>query len=382
MLLNKLPRMMRTTKRKTKHLAAGILLGVLTSTQAWAVSVEVVADGLEHPWAVAFVGEDVRLVSERAGRLRVIQADGSVSAPLKGLPAIAAGRQGGLLDVITDPAFADNRTIYFCFTRPDPLNSGLTSTALAAARLNDELTALEDVRELFVQTPSYGGGLHFGCRLVDAGDGTLWMGLGDRFRLLDEAQNKSNEIGKVVRINKDGSVPRNNPFVNEPAASAAVWSYGHRNIQGATLGADGQLWMTEHGPQGGDELNLIKPGVNYGWPVITYGENYGGGAIGEGIVSAPGMAQPITYWTPSIAPSGLAYLDTPRYGPKWQDNLLLGSLKFGYLVRLVVQADQVVQEEIVLPQLGKRVRDVRLGPDGLVYVLTDSANGQLLRLVP
>lgn len=349
---------------------------------ALAVQTEVMAQGLAHPWAVAFVGEARMLVTERAGRLRLIGPDGSISEPITGLPDIAAQRQGGLLDLVTDTDFARNRTIYFCYSRPDPDRPGFNSTALASAQLSKDNKALENVRDLFVQRPTYRGGFHFGCRIVQGTDGTLWMGLGDRYQLMQEAQNTANEIGKVVRINKDGSIPRDNPFVGKPPASDAVWSYGHRNIQGATLDGQGRLWMIEHGPQGGDELNLIEPGINYGWPVITYGVNYGGGQIGDGITSAPGMQQPVVHWTPSIALSGLAFLATDRYGPTWRDNLMLGSLKFGQMVRLVLDGDRVVEQMVVLPDLGQRVRDVRLGPDGFLYLLTDSPNGQLIRLVP
>lgn len=357
-------------------------LSLILPAKALAVEPEVVATGLAHPWAVAFVGDGNMLVTERAGRLRLVGADGSISEPLAGLPAIAAQRQGGLLDLVTDRDFSQNRTIYFCYARPDPEQSGFNSTALASAQLSADAKSLQNVRELFVQSPTYQGGFHFGCRIVQGTDGTLWMGLGDRYQLMQEAQNTANEIGKVVRVNQDGSIPADNPFANQSGASAAVWSYGHRNIQGAVLDSQGRLWMTEHGPQGGDELNLIEAGVNYGWPVITYGVNYGGGQIGEGISSAPGMAQPVVHWTPSIALSGLAYLDTDRYGQEWQGNLLLGSLKFGNLVRVVLEGDQVVGQQVILPELGQRVRDVRLGPDGLIYFLTDSPNGQLIRLQP
>lgn len=365
-----------------KKLAGVMLLSGFGLTQATAVTTEVVAQDLAHPWAVAFVGDGQMLVTERAGRLRLVSADGTVSEPLTGLPAIAAQRQGGLLDLITDREFAQNRTVYFCYSRPDPAQRGFNSTALAAAQLSADARSLQNVRDLFVQGPTYRGGFHFGCRIVQGSDGTLWMGLGDRYQLMQEAQNTANEIGKVIRVNQDGSIPTDNPFVNQSGASAAVWSYGHRNIQGATLDGDGRLWMTEHGPQGGDELNLIEPGVNYGWPVITYGENYGGGQIGAGITEAPGMAQPVTQWTPSIAVSGLAYLDSDRYGSDWKGNLMSGSLKFGHLVRISLDGNRVLEREVLLPDLGQRVRDVRLGPDGLLYILTDSPNGQLLRLLP
>lgn len=350
--------------------------------QAGGVTTELVADGLEHPWAVAFIDADTMLVTERPGRIRLVGADGTLSEPLTGLPDMVSIRQGGLLDLIVDDEFADNRTIYFCYTKADEAWPERNSTALASARLSNDMRALQNVKELFVQTPTHTGGFHFGCRIVDAGDGTLWLGLGDRFALMQAAQDKSNYIGKVIRVNKDGSIPQDNPFLSDTNAAPLIWSYGHRNIQGATLDPDGRLWMTEHGPQGGDELNLIEPGVNYGWPVITYGENYGGGKIGQGKVSAPGMAQPLIDWTPSIAPSGLAFLNTDRYGPDWRGNLLAGSLKYGYLVRATLDGDKVVSQEVILPELGQRVRDVRLGPDGLAYILTDSRSGQLLRLVP
>jgi glucose/arabinose dehydrogenase len=236
---------------------------------AIAVGTQVVAKGFSHPWAMAFVDDNTMLVTEREGNIRLVGMDGKISEPLSGLPAIDANRQGGLLDVITDQDFAQNRTIYFCYTRAAPDRSSLNSTALVSAKLNGEMSGVTDLKEIFVQDPVYRGGLHFGCRIVDPGDGTLIMGVGDRYQLMQQAQNKANDIGKTIRVNKDGSIPADNPFVNEAGAAPAVWSYGHRNIQGATLDAQGRLWMTEHGPQGGDELNLIKPAVNYGWPVIT-----------------------------------------------------------------------------------------------------------------
>ena len=342
----------------------------------------VLANGLIHPWAIAFIDAETMLVTERGGNLRTVGHDGSISPPIQGLPPITAVGQGGLLDVIVDRAFEINRQIYFCFTQADPLDESLNRTALASARLREDLREITDLKILFTQKPSYRGGYHFGCRIVDPGDGSLFLGLGDRYYLMEQAQSRANEIGKVVRVNKDGTIPLTNPFRGVDGVSGAVWSTGHRNIQGATLGIDADLWIVEHGPQGGDELNLIKPAINYGWPVITYGENYGGGPIGAGITKAPGMAQPVTYWVPSIAPSGLAWLDSDRYGASWANNLLVGSLKFGYLVRLVLKDNRVVAKHIVQPELKQRVRDVRVGPDGLIYILTDSANGQLIQLRP
>jgi glucose/arabinose dehydrogenase len=344
----------------------------------------VLASGLEHPWALAFIGNGNMLVTERPGRMRVISQTGSVSAPLSGLPKIQVQGQGGLLDVIVDRNFETNQTIYFCYTEPDLLDpsSNRNSTALARAELSADRTKLLNVKVIFQQAPKFASGFHFGCRIVQAPDNTLYLGLGDRFSLMQQAQSLENHIGKVIRINPDGSVPADNPFVKVAGAKPEIWSYGHRNIQGALLAPDGTLWMHEHGPQGGDELNIIKPGTNYGWPVITYGENYGGGKIGAGITEQAGMAQPIKYWTPSIAPSGLALLTNNLYGQTWQDSLIMGSLKFRYLVRVPLKNGQAGDPEIILPELGQRVRDVRIGPDGLIYLLTDQADGELIRLDP
>lgn len=344
----------------------------------------VLASGLEHPWALAFIGNGNILVTERPGRMRVISQTGSVSAPLTGLPKIQVQGQGGLLDVIVDRNFETNQTIYFCYTEPDLLDPGSNrnSTALARAELSADRTKLLNVKVIFQQAPKFASGFHFGCRIVQAPDNTLYLGLGDRFSLMQQAQSLENHIGKVIRINPDGSVPADNPFVKVAGAKPEIWSYGHRNIQGALLAPDGTLWMHEHGPQGGDELNIIKPGTNYGWPVITYGENYGGGKIGAGITEQAGMAQPIKYWTPSIAPSGLALLTNNLYGQTWQDSLIMGSLKFRYLVRVPLKNGQAGDPEIILPELGQRVRDVRIGPDGLIYLLTDQADGELIRVDP
>ncbi|NTV69676.1 MAG: PQQ-dependent sugar dehydrogenase [Azonexaceae bacterium] len=361
-----------------------ILLATLTALPLAAESgeprVEVVTSGLDHPWALAFIGDRRMLVSERPGRLRVIAVDGKIGAPVDGLPAIEVTGQGGLLDVVADRDFARNRMIYFCYAEPAVQGSG-NSTALAAARLSDDAKRLEKVTTIFRQTPKVSSRLHFGCRIVEADDGRLFLTLGERGSRMADAQKLDNHLGKIVRIGKDGSVPADNPFVGRPGALPEIWSYGHRNSQGATLGPDGQLWMHEHGPQGGDEINRPEPGKNYGWPVITYGENYGGGRIGDGLTHKAGMEQPLHYWVPSIAPSGMAFVRGERYGKAWRGSLLVGSLKFGYLARLEMNGSRVVREEKLLTGLRQRVRDVREGPDGMIYLLTDEANGQLLRLV-
>lgn len=375
--------MSRYLGRWTARWAALCLVATAMSAtvQAADVRVERVAAGLQNPWGLAFIGDGRMLVTERPGRMRVVQTDGRVGAPLVGVPPVDAVGQGGLLDVITDRDFARNRKVYFCYAEPAGPGQPGNSTALAVARLSDDATQLEQVQVLFSQRPKFSSRAHFGCRIVDTGDGHLFLTLGDRFSRLADAQTLDNHHGKVVRIGKDGSVPKDNPFVQTRGALPEIWSLGHRNLQGATLGPDGHLWTLEHGPQGGDELNRPEKGKNYGWPVITYGENYGGGAIGEGLTAQPGLEQPVHYWTPSIAPSGMAFVTSTRYGRDWVGTLLVGSLKFGYLAHLTLNGAKVVREEKRLTDLKQRVRDVRQGPDGFIYLLTDERHGELLRLV-
>ena len=342
---------------------------------------ETVSSGLENPWGVAFLPSGRFLVTERPGRLRLIGADGKIGAPITGLPAIAAGGQGGLLDVLVDSGFEKNRTLYFCFSEP-ATNGSSNSTALARAQLSEDGARLENLKIVFSQQPKVASRQHFGCRIVEARDGTLFLTLGDRFSRKEDAQKLDNHLGKIVRIAKDGSVPKDNPFVDKAGALPEIWSYGHRNGQGATLAPDGRLWMTEHGPQGGDEINVPQAGRNYGWPVITYGENYGGGKIGDGITAKDGMEQPLHYWAPSIAPSGMAFLTSDRYGAGWKGNLFAGSLKFGYLDRIELKDGKVVAEHKLMADGRARIRDVKQGPDGWLYVLTDESDGKLLRLRP
>ena len=342
------------------------------------VRAQTVTNGLEHPWAVAFLPEGRFLVTERPGRMRVLSAQGAAGPALKGVPEVAARGQGGLLDVVLDSGFAQNRILYFCFSEP---GVGGNSTALARARLSIDERGLEEVRVIFSQKPRVPSTFHFGCRIVEARDGTLFLTLGERNVRRQDAQTLDTHHGKVVRVNKDGSVPRDNPFVGRAGALPEIWSYGHRNAQGATLAPDGTLWMHEHGPQGGDEINVPQAASNHGWPVITYGENYGGGTIGEGITAKPGMEQPLHYWVPSIAPSGMVFLTSDRYGAAWRGNLFVGSLKFAYLDRIQLAGGKVVREEKLLEGVG-RVRDVRQGPDGLLYLLTDEDNGKLVRVLP
>lgn len=360
---------------------AGLLSWGTAQAQSARVTTEVVASGLQNPWAVAFVGDGRMLVTERPGRLRVVAPNGTVGEPVAGLPAVDAVGQGGLLDLITDRDFARNRTLFFCYSEPAAQGSG-NSTALASARLSADATRLENVKVIFSQQPKVSSRLHFGCRIVQAADGSLFLTLGDRYQRMNDAQTLDNHHGKVVRVRPDGRAHPDNPFRNRPGALPEIWSLGHRNPQGAALGPDGRLWISEHGPQGGDEINLPEPGKNYGWPVITYGENYGGGTIGQGLTEKAGMEQPVHQWTPSIAPAGMAFVTSERYGKAWQGSLLVGALKFRYLARLELDGARVVKEDKLLPDLGRRVRDVREGPDGFIYLLTDERNGQLLRLVP
>ncbi len=373
---------MAKQNRRWQMWAVAFLAALAGSAQAQtAVRAEVLVRGLDHPWALAFVDGGRMLVTERPGRLRLVEPDGRIGPPIEGVPSVDAVGQGGLLDVIADSGFATNRRIYFCFAEPAASGGG-NSTALATARLSDDGRRLEQVRVIFSQIPKVSSRLHFGCRIVEAPDGHLFLALGERFQRMRDAQTLDNHHGKVVRLRKDGSSPPDNPLVRQSGAMPEIWSWGHRNPQGATWGPDGRLWVIEHGPQGGDEINRPEAGKNYGWPVITFGENYGGGAIGEGLTARPGMEQPLHHWTPSIAPSGMAFLRSDRYGTAWQGNLFVGSLKFRYLARLELQNGRVVREERLLPQLGQRVRDVRQGPDGLLYLLTDENDGQLLRVVP
>jgi len=348
------------------------------TANAQSLKSETIARGLEHPWAVAFLPQGRYLVTERPGRMRVVEADGKVGAPLAGVPAVVTGRQAGLFDVVLDSGFASNRQLYICYAEPGMVGN---STALAKARLSADSSRLEEVKVIFSQKPKISSSLHFGCRIVEGRDGHLFLTLGDRFSEKDKAQQLDNHLGKVVRITKTGEPAPGNPFLGRAGALPEIYSYGHRNSQGATLAPDGSFWMHEHGAQGGDEINLPLAGRNYGWPVITFGENYGGGPIGEGITAKAGMEQPMHYWVPSIAPSGVAFVTSDRYGAAMKGNLFIGSLKFGYLARLELGQGKVTRETKAL-DVGERVRDVRQGPDGLLYLVTDENNGRLVRVLP
>jgi glucose/arabinose dehydrogenase len=344
-------------------------------SQAGPISVVTVAEDLEQPWGLAFLPDGRMLVTEKAGRLRLVGQDGSLSEPLAGVPEVYDGGQGGLLDVALDPDFAANRLVYLSFSEPGDGGSG---TAVARGRLGAD--RLEGVEVIWRQQPKLDSGHHFGSRLVFLKDGTLIVTLGDRNQRQYIPDMKAH-IGKLVRINRDGTIPQDNPFVGNDAYAPDIYSLGHRNVQGATLNeATGELWTVEHGARGGDEINVPKPGRNYGWPVISYGREYSGGKIGEG-TSKSGLEQPVYYWDPSIAPSGMTFYTGDKF-PAWKGNLFVGALKFQLLARLEVDGTRIVREERLLEDMGERIRDVRQGPDGYLYLLTDEDDGRILRIEP
>ena len=343
------------------------------------LAVPTAAKGLDHPWALAFLPDGRMLVTERPGRMRIVGKDGTLSPALADVPTVFASGQGGLHDVVLDRGFAQNHTIYFCYAEPV---EGRARTALARARLIDEGTArIDAVEVIFRQAGPLSSGNHFGCRIVQTPDGNLFLTTGDHFTTRDQAQNLGNDLGKIIRIRPDGSVPPDNPFVGKAGAKPEIWSYGHRNPQGLALHpVTGKLWEHEHGPRGGDEVNIIEKGKNYGWPVIGYGIDYSGAKIHESTHKA-GMEQPLKYWVPSIAPSGMTFYTGNLFAP-WRGSLFVGALVGQVLVRLEVDGDKMVKEERLLQQLRERIRDVREGPDGALWLATDSSSGRILRLAP
>jgi glucose/arabinose dehydrogenase len=335
-----------------------------------------ITEGLKHPWSMAFLPDGRILVTERPGRLRIIEQGKLQTDPVAGLPSIAAKGQGGLLDVALHPDYINNGWIYFSYVAGSGNKIG---TEVGRGRLvNEQIT---DWQSLFRLQPKSSTGRHFGSRLVFDRENYLYITLGDRGERF-RAQDPNDHAGSVIRLHDDGSIPADNPFIGQPGKRAEIYSYGHRNGQGAALHPQtGDLWIHEHGPQGGDELNIIEAGKNYGWPVITYGKEYGSGDdIGEGTHKA-GMQQPLYHWVPSIAPSGMAFYSGDKF-PAWQGNLFIGSLKFRLLVRLELEGTKVVAEERLLKNELGRIRDVRTGPDGYIYLLTDATNGKLVRLQP
>jgi len=342
-----------------------------------AVRLVTVAQGLEHPWGMAFLPDGRLLVTERPGRLRIVGQDGAISAPLAGVPAVDADGQGGLLDVALDPQFATSRLVYLSYAEP---REGGNGTTVARGRLGDG--GLENVQVIFRQQPTMDSHHHFGSRLVFGRDGRLFVTLGERNVGRAQAQDLGSDLGKVVRIEPDGSIPSDNPFVGTAGARPEIWSYGHRNVQGAALHpVTGELWTDEHGPKGGDELNITRAGRNYGWPLVSYGTEYSGAKISDS-GEAPGVTAPVHYWVPSIATSGLLFYTGEKF-PAWRGNAFVGGLKTQMLVRLELDGERVVREERLLQDsLRQRVRDVEQGPDGFIYLLTDEKDGRLLRMEP
>jgi glucose/arabinose dehydrogenase len=376
-------------KKPPRLAALLLLLAVVAGALAWAgpklkhrfsthgLKLVIVAKGLDTPWAMALLPDGRWLLTERAGRLRVVERDGRVGEPLQGLPAVWAQTEGGLMDVKLDPHFADNRLVYFTFSEP---GQGGASTAVARGKLDEAAHRLSDVQVIYRQPRKTEDGRHFGSRLLFAPDGRLFVGLGDRMKR-DEAQSLASAHGKILRIEPDGSTPRDNPFADRPGALPQIWSYGHRNVQGLALQpGTGALWASEHGPQGGDEVNVIRRGANYGWPVITYGCEYRTCAkIGEG-TSKPGMEQPAAWWGPeSVPPSALLFVTGDRY-PDWQGDLLVATFAYGAFQHLKVDGERVTGKERVDLGENQRVRDLQFGPDGWIYALVNVPEGRIVRL--
>ena len=349
------------------------------SSSAGRLEVQTVATGLTYPWALAFLPDGRMVVTERPGRMRIVSPQGQLSPAVQGVPEVWNSGQGGLLDVVTDRDYASNRTLYFCYAERSG-NGG--RTAVARGRLNDGAAPrLDDVKVIFHQQGPLSSGNHYGCRIAQADDNNLFVSLGEHFTARNEAQNLRNHLGKLIRITPDGAAPADNPFVGRDDARPEIWSYGHRNPQGLAINpASNELWETEHGPRGGDEVNVIGKGMNYGWPVIGYGIDYSGARIHDS-TAHEGMQQPVKYWVPSIAPSGMAFY-TGRLFPRWRGSLFTGALAGQMLVRLQLSGNTVTAEERLLQNLNERIRDVRQGPDGALWLLTDSAAGRVLRVAP
>ena len=362
------------------------LMGIATaraetfSSSAGQLSVTTVTAHLVHPWALAFLPDGRMLVTERPGRMRIVDRDGKASAPLAGVPKVYARSQAGLMDVTLAHDFAQSHRIYFCYADSVP---GGAEIAVAHARLEDGASPkLQQVSKIYEQKGPPGSGLNIGCRIVPATDGNLFVTLGDHFSAKEDAQRLDNTIGKIVRITPDGKAPADNPFVNKPGALPEIWAYGVRNPEGLAVNpANGQLWEQEHGPMGGDEINIVEKGGNYGWPVVSFGLNYDGTPVGTGKQRQSGMVDSVWHWTPSIAPSGMAFYTGDLF-PQWKGNLFNGALKFQLLSRLQLADGKPIKEERLLKGIGARIRDVRQGPDGALYLLTDEDDGRILRVTP
>jgi glucose/arabinose dehydrogenase len=345
-----------------------------------AFDVVVLAKGLEKPWAVEPLPDGNLLVTEKAGRLRVVSAKGDVGKPIAGVPAVDARGQGGLLDVALSPSFASDSTIYWSYTEP---RQGGNGTSVARGVLSADRSSVKDVRVILRVMPTYDGTMHYGSRLTFGPDGMLYITTGERSdsAMRKYAQQLDSHLGKILRIKPDGSAPPDNPFVGKPNALSEIWTLGHRNVQAAAFDAQGRYWVVEHGTRGGDELNLIVKGRNYGWPLVAYGEEYSGFPIRGAVTARPGYEQPVYYWDPVIAPSGAQFYSGDAF-PAWRGSLFIGALRERRLVRIVLENGRVAGEEHLLAERGQRVRDVRQGPDGALYVVTDAADGEVWKIVP
>jgi len=366
-------------------LAALLAVGGLAAAEefpssAGPLAVDTVAGGLVHPWSLAFLPDGRMLVTERPGRMRLVTRAGQLSQSVAGVPQVYAHGQAGLMDVILARDFEQSRTIFYCYAEP---YQGGARIAVARARLDDGRTPRLNGNEvIFRQQGPADQGYNIGCRMVQGADGNLFVTLGDHFNDAKMAQTLDNHIGKIVRITPDGKAPPDNPFVGREGALPEIWAYGLRNPEGLAFNpADGKLWEQEHGPKGGDEINIVHKGANYGWPVVSYGVNYDGTPVGTGKERAPGMVDSVWHWTPSIAPSGMAFYTGDLF-PDWKGSLINGALKFELISRLVLDGDKVTKEERLLQGLHERIRDVRQGPDGAIYLLTDNDAGRILRLAP
>lgn len=354
---------------------------VTINTEKSPMQVTAITEGLRNPWGLDFLPDGRMIVTERGGDMRLVDANGTKGPVLEGVPEVAGRGQGGLLDVTVAPDFASSKRIYFAFSEPEQNgNPKANSTAVFYGELNGN--KLENLTRVFTQQPKFESTAHFGSRIVFAPDGNLFITLGDRYSRMEDAQTLDNHHGKVVRIKADGSVPADNPFVKTKEALPEIWSYGHRNVQGAAIHpTSGKLWTGEHGPQGGDEVNLDEAGKNYGWPVITYGENYGGGKIGTG-TEKDGMEQPLYKWVPSIATAGMMFYTGDKF-PQWKGNLLVTSLAGKTLARLELDGENITHEERLLQkEVGERLRDIAQGPDGFIYIISDESNGKIYRIEP
>jgi glucose/arabinose dehydrogenase len=358
-----------------------------TVKSSTAYQLQTLATGLNHPWGMAFIDKNTILVTERAGRLRAVTLGGKTSDPIGGVPEVVASPgggpgspQGGLFDVAASPAFASDRTLFLSYFAKSP--DGMFRLTVARAKLSPDNKMLGELKVIFSAEPGYDKQLNIGGRLAFAKDKTLFITVGDRFQLMDKAQSLDNDLGKIVRINADGSIPKDNPFVGKAGAKPEIWSYGHRSQEGLTYNpADGRIWEHENGPRGGDEINRPDPAKNYGWPVITYGEDYNGKPIHDGVTAKDGLEQPLYYWDPVIAPSGMTFYTAALF-PEWKGNLFVGAMKGMHVARLVMNGTKVVGEERMFPEIGARIRDVIQGPDGALYVSTDEDAGRVIRVSP